>query len=542
MLFLKKKTLGIFLVFWIIYSIFAVPDRWNDNSSLDLTIAIVDEHRFELDSYAGNTGDLSYYKGHYYSDKPPGTAFLAVPLYSIYKFFFGKIPYYNSLDEDNPSWRYKLFLFLVISLISAVCGALTVVLVYKTTTYFTQDRFYQNLIVLTYGLCTLQLHTARQFNTNTVSTFFIFLCFYLVFKTKMGGKDYSFLAGFVGGYAILSSYLIIVLLIFCFIFIISTKKGRYILKFILGSLIFISVFLLYHYIVYDNPLSTSYGHSQNIWVNTDYVDLKLVEDLKLRDVKEDIKDSYCYLAKYDFQFWDKPEKPDVYYSKCSVLYSKPLQKYNPLLRKFYRFFTFKTVRDYNISLRLLFWPYRGLFFYFPVLLLSFPGLIFLPKKYRLIRGVIIPFLFYIVFFSVFTLWWMGSSFGPKNFAPLIPFLMIPLLFCFRKVNSKIMIFFVIISALISIIGLQSVYLSYSQVTDLKSIGDEYIQKVESWKPIANPLFENYIPNLFHINHRELLLEQLLNINLIPFINIALLLLFFFLIYKIIPKHLKKGKT
>ena len=98
---LTKKEFKIFLTFFIIYLCFARFEPWNDTSKLDLTRAIVDEHRFEIDSYINDTennivtsdisdtGDRTYYKGHYYSDKPPGASFLTIPVYVFFKLFFG---------------------------------------------------------------------------------------------------------------------------------------------------------------------------------------------------------------------------------------------------------------------------------------------------------------------------------------------------------------------------------------------------------------------------------------------------------------------
>jgi peptidoglycan/xylan/chitin deacetylase (PgdA/CDA1 family) len=63
-----------------------------------LTTALVSERSFSLDryigesnsSFLGNAADfpaLAYFQGHYYSDQPPGTAFLAVPAYFIGSIF-----------------------------------------------------------------------------------------------------------------------------------------------------------------------------------------------------------------------------------------------------------------------------------------------------------------------------------------------------------------------------------------------------------------------------------------------------------------------
>jgi len=52
---------------------------WNQNSRFDLLRAIVERHTLQIDAYHENTEDKAHFNGHYYSDKAPGVAFLAVP-------------------------------------------------------------------------------------------------------------------------------------------------------------------------------------------------------------------------------------------------------------------------------------------------------------------------------------------------------------------------------------------------------------------------------------------------------------------------------
>jgi hypothetical protein len=52
---------------------------WNQASRFDLVRAIVEQRTLRIDAYHANTGDRALFKGHYYSDKAPGTALLAVP-------------------------------------------------------------------------------------------------------------------------------------------------------------------------------------------------------------------------------------------------------------------------------------------------------------------------------------------------------------------------------------------------------------------------------------------------------------------------------
>jgi hypothetical protein len=57
---------------------------WNIDSRLDLVHAIVDRHTLRIDAFHWNTWDKAVYKGHYFSDKAPGTAMLGVPVYAVF--------------------------------------------------------------------------------------------------------------------------------------------------------------------------------------------------------------------------------------------------------------------------------------------------------------------------------------------------------------------------------------------------------------------------------------------------------------------------
>ena len=78
------EAILIFLMVVIGYGYFSSERDSNINSRLALVKAIVDEGRFEIDSYHNSelyTTDKSYFNGHYYSDKAIGTAVLGAIAY-----------------------------------------------------------------------------------------------------------------------------------------------------------------------------------------------------------------------------------------------------------------------------------------------------------------------------------------------------------------------------------------------------------------------------------------------------------------------------
>jgi hypothetical protein len=83
---------------FVSYAFFYQAGGWNQNSRFDLVRAIVEQGTLQIDDYRDNTGDLAIVDGHYYSDKAPGLAFLAVPPVAAAR------PVLSALDVDPASF------------------------------------------------------------------------------------------------------------------------------------------------------------------------------------------------------------------------------------------------------------------------------------------------------------------------------------------------------------------------------------------------------------------------------------------------------
>src|SRR5262245_22887495 len=97
-----SERLNGLLIFAILLVSYAyIFPRWadpNQNSRLDMVVAIVEDGSFQIDPYVHNTVDYAKVGEHYYSDKAPGAAFLAVPVYAGLKLILD-LPLVDSLTE-----------------------------------------------------------------------------------------------------------------------------------------------------------------------------------------------------------------------------------------------------------------------------------------------------------------------------------------------------------------------------------------------------------------------------------------------------------
>ncbi len=649
---LNKPLFKLFLTFLIIYAVFARVDGWIENSRLDLTRAIVDEGRFTIDSYANNTGDRAYYNGHYYTDKFPGASFIAVPFYFVYKNIIGVPSINDNFYSYNLDPVYLGMVYFVIVFTSALFSALTVILIFKISKYFTKNKFHRYIVAIAYGLGTIAFSQATLFFGHPITTFFLFGSFYLIFRMKKEKKDdNSFLAGLLSGMAFLIEPASVVVIFGLGMLVLSLKSFNILIKFILGLAFIISFLFMYNDICFDSPFSVSYKHLDRelFYPLLDEIDLydcyysnpnllhyftnkskickqsleiiydskqNIILSEKVNGVKtkeliskkvDDFGNSYSWITNHSvsrnkrlISFQSKTLKnPDdssmytVFLNKdnswkkikeynlsnnhlsgfeseegfffehnCPVwplnhtlLNSKNKQNFSCRIDHLFKqegsiyssVYIYGTldIKDINVSnkhisleviidlkweklatnffTRLLFYPYRGLFFFNPVLLLSLIGLFFMLKNYKPeVLFMLFSTIGVILFYSFNGLWWFGTSFGPRNLLIIIPFLIIPLLFVFKRINIYIIFAVLFFSFLINLSAHQILEQDIVSIETGVNYSPEYWSKLDSFKPIANPLFEYYLPLFFKQGPQSLLLEKLFGINLFPFINIIFL--------------------
>ena len=81
---LRRPAWRLGLLLLATYAYFMPAPAWNEISRFDLVRSLVERGRLDIDPYHPNTEDKAFRDGHYYSDKAPGAALLAVPAYAAY--------------------------------------------------------------------------------------------------------------------------------------------------------------------------------------------------------------------------------------------------------------------------------------------------------------------------------------------------------------------------------------------------------------------------------------------------------------------------
>jgi len=510
---LSRKESKLFITLFIIYVFFINWYGWNEESNLSLTKSIVEENRLEIDSFHNLTGDRSVYQGHYYSDKSPGISFLATPVYGTWKLIYYNLfpkrfvkthesssDYITTFHDSVPIFTYidpGFFglnaMFLVTAFTSSIFTALTAVLIYKMSKNIVKNENYRIVVTFAYGLGTLAFPYALHFMNHAASAFFSFFSFYLLYKmvkkdagAKVASNSKRFLlAGVLIGFAAVVEPLLILTISLLLIYsLLGTKKEYYCIKFLmflLGLIIGISPLVIYNYTIFGDPLQFASSYIDRELYKSAYANFKSTNYYQVTEITKQQFVKYSFVSSLDWVF-----------KKFHLIPS-----FNPY-----------------VFIRLLFFPYRGLVFYSPILLLSFLGLYWMFKKRKLEAIIIVLMLISFLFvISMRSNWWGGYCFGNRYLTPVVPFLIVPLLYAFDRIKSKLLFILilslVVLSIFINFLGLQPAEdLAYDW--GFMRMRSDWLEKLNSFQVFYNPLAEHYWPSFWETGPRSPLFENVVN--------------------------------
>jgi len=255
--------------------------EWNQNSRMDLTMAIVDQGTICIDDYYENTGDYAVYDGHVYTDKAPGTSFLGLPTYFVFKWMASTRPMRavlhrlsasraladtlreggSGLLEQKVYFAAALYVttFVTVSLPSALLG----MLLYRFVGKLLRPHVPRFVLTLAYGLATIAFPYSTVFYGYQIAAALLFAAFYLLYQIRRSELSSHWLWG-VGallGLAALTEFHTLVLLIILSLYALWFLKRKWeIVKLGLGGLPFAVVLGWYNATAFGSPFSSSYRY------------------------------------------------------------------------------------------------------------------------------------------------------------------------------------------------------------------------------------------------------------------------------------------
>jgi hypothetical protein len=361
---------------------------WNQNSRLDLTLAIVNHHAISIDAYHWNTGvDSVYFRGHYYMNKAPAQSFLGVPIYATLRALLGwgnssSLPAHIGLAR----WWHGLYsyYFLLQCLETmytvAIPAVMFLMLFFWFLRYFLTSTLDRAVLTLALGLGTSVFAYSQVFYPHVPTAALHFAAFVILFVMshpietgRSRARWFCFhpaqsmvLCGFLLGLAVLYDHTAAIIAVPVGLYALLRAPVRYLIFLAAGALPCLLAAGLYDLAAYHNATVTGYNVYGSGIAGSD-------------------------------SSW-----PPAGYGLFGLTFS----------------------------------PYRGLFFLSPFLLLAVPGCVVWAKRggVEWLLCALVSATFTIAISTV-SFWHGGVAVGPRYLIPAVPFLALPVAFVLAAARS-----------------------------------------------------------------------------------------------------------
>jgi hypothetical protein len=189
----RQIAVRLSLLTFFVYAWFYAGAGWNQNSQFDLTRAIVERTTFAIDSYQGNTGDISRHDDHVYSNKSPGLSVVAAVPYAV---LYAIERHYGVDVNDAMVLGFNCYLCTVVTV--GLFGAWIPALIYLAARRRGASPPWSVAVALTMALATQLLPYGTLFMLHVPSAA-------LMLYARAGRRDAA--AGFCAGAATVMNYL-----------------------------------------------------------------------------------------------------------------------------------------------------------------------------------------------------------------------------------------------------------------------------------------------------------------------------------------------
>ena len=327
-----------------------------------------------------STGDVAFYRGHFYPNKAPGTSFTGLPIYWL-------IFHLEKIAGANPDdwWALTINAWLTSLFSVGIISALGVALFFQLAFEFSNGSFCNSLAavgILAFG--TMFFPNATLFYEHNLIAVALLASFYFLYRVKTAhvlnpqrnaltkkAVRCIFLAGLCAGWAAITNYIFAIAVVLLAVYLVlSVERKTALVWFGLGLLGPFLLICAYNVACFDTAFTTNYQHQNPSF---------------------EAGPTY-FLGVFNLPRWD-------------------------------------------VLLIILFSPYRGLFFTAPVLIMSIFGLVAWIRDTRFRSEAVLIlaiFLFCLLWNASFNGWDGGVTAVPRYLGPAIPFLTLALLYSLAR--------------------------------------------------------------------------------------------------------------
>ena len=222
------------------------PAGWNASAHFALVRSLADGTA-KIDPYRQETGDVGWYRGHYYTAKAPGLALYSLPLWLVLE----RIPQISDAG-DRAMWALNFW--------GCVMPAILIFLLVRAV----GDRLAPGtglMSAIALGLGTMVLPFATMYFSHIPAAAASFAAFALLVRERDGPfrPRAVFAAGLLAGLAVVFEYpaALIGLILAGYVLSVGPRLARGV-AYSAGAVVGALPLILYQWIVYDSPLHTPY--------------------------------------------------------------------------------------------------------------------------------------------------------------------------------------------------------------------------------------------------------------------------------------------
>jgi hypothetical protein len=257
---------------------------WNQNSRLNLVMAIVDHGTVRIDRYVENTGDYARIGGHYYSDKAPGLSLAGVPIYAALRLVLSDDSLTRlqagvggalaaTLRPDGTGLLHEKLLFsIALTATTAVTvaapSALLAVVFFKLTAHVGGSVRQRVVSTLLYALGTSAFPYSHSFVGHQLSAGLVFIGFALLFAIRRATLPRSWLTvvGVLLGYAVITEYPVALIVGVLGVYALGTidRPLEVAARLSLGAAAPLALLAIYDLVAFGTILPVGYLHS-TLW-------------------------------------------------------------------------------------------------------------------------------------------------------------------------------------------------------------------------------------------------------------------------------------
>ena len=264
---IRLRALLIASVVFISYTYFYEAGGWNQDSRFDLVRAVIEQRTLRIDSYQENTEDKAFANGHYYSDKAPGLALLAIPIAEVASALLPEV----NVDPSSPRGLVAMSYFLTVSAV-ALPMALACAVLFVIVLQLGSDVSAAAFAALALGLATPMWAYSTLFWGHALAG--ACLMFGYAFALRLRGNAsrsrdvlWGLAAGFAAGWATVTEYPAAPasVIVACLALVVVWKDGwprrwRVFAGIATGAAVCIAVLLIYQVLVFGSAFQPSYSY------------------------------------------------------------------------------------------------------------------------------------------------------------------------------------------------------------------------------------------------------------------------------------------